>query len=179
MIDQTNQTFTSRKLDWLKCVCFDRLVQPYDFKVAFVIGQHINQKTLTACLSDETIADESGGSARNVKRSRVRLREAGYISWRRTRTANVYRLRFEKVSGIFDAIISSRDARKERRKRDGQMGHRWPISRAKMGHRGHNKMGHRWPTNTLEEHLKESEESSEERITDRRIPLMGHGGKKV
>jgi hypothetical protein len=137
MSDQTNQTFTSRKLDWLRCLCFDPMLLPYDFRVAFVIAQHINQRTQTARLSDETIADESAGSDCNVKRSRARLREAGWLTWRRTQTANVYKLRFEKMSGIMDAIIVSRDARNERRrKRHRQIGHARPISTHQIGHRG-------------------------------------------
>jgi hypothetical protein len=145
MSEQTNQTFTSRKLDWLRCVCFDRRLKPYDFKVAFIIAQHVNQKSQTAHPSDATIADETGGSVRNVKRARVRLNDAGWISWRRTQTSNVYALVFTKVSGFMDAITASRDARNETRQKRREMGHRWPISANKKGHRGPNKIGHPRP----------------------------------
>jgi hypothetical protein len=108
--------FTSRKLDWLKCCSFDRLLEPLDFKVGFVIIQHVNAKKGTAILSDETIADKTGGgSVRNVSRARCRLRDAGWLTWKRTRTANVYTPVFDKVSGTLDAITKSSDARRERR----------------------------------------------------------------
>lgn len=115
MSEETIQTFTGRKLDWLKCCAFDRRIQPWDFEVAFVISQHVNARTLSAMLSDEAIADEAGGSPRNVRRARERLRSAGWIKWRRTRTANIYEMLFEKIGGILDAITAVRDERRDRR----------------------------------------------------------------
>lgn len=112
-------TFTGHKLDWMKCVSFDRRLESYDFKVGFVIAQHVNQHTGTAMLSDETIADEAGnGSVRNTVRARQRLRDAGWIAWRRTRTANVYELRFDNVERYLDMITVSRDARRDRRQKE-------------------------------------------------------------
>jgi len=111
-------TFTGRKLDWLKSVAYDRRLLPYDFEVAFVIAQHINQKTWKAMLSDDAIADETGGgSTRNVLRARKRLRGVGWLNWHRTRTANVYRLLFDGVDRTLDMITASRDARRERHQR--------------------------------------------------------------
>jgi hypothetical protein len=122
-------TFTGTKLDWLKCVAFDRRLKPYDFKVVFVIAQHLNQNTGSTMLSDETIADESAGSVSNVKRARVRLREAGWLVWHHTRTANVYRPDYSKMNYALDALILSREARQERR---------WMLSscRARRARRG-------------------------------------------
>ncbi len=66
-------------------------------------------------LSDETIADESGGgSTRNVKRARERLRRLGWLTWHHTQTANVYRLERRQVSGTLDAMILSRESRRSR-----------------------------------------------------------------
>jgi hypothetical protein len=105
---------TSRKLFWLTCVNFDHSrVKPYDFRVAFVIAQHINRNTGNARLSDETIADEAGGSLRNVARARQLLREFGWLTWRRTRTCNVYSLNHDRVSRTLDMLTASRDARRE------------------------------------------------------------------
>ncbi len=60
-------TFTGLKLDLLKCIVFDRQMMPYDLEVAFVILQHVNEKTGLAILSDEAIAGLTrGGSVRNV-----------------------------------------------------------------------------------------------------------------
>jgi hypothetical protein len=50
-------TVTGRKLDLLKCIAFDRKMVHYDLEVAFVILQHVNEKTGLAILSDEAIAD--------------------------------------------------------------------------------------------------------------------------
>jgi hypothetical protein len=114
-------SFTGRKLDWLKCLAFDRRLQPqpFDFKVAFVIAQHVNQRTGSAMLSDDTIAYEAGGgSERNALRARKRLRDAGWLTWHRTRTANVYRLSFDKVERTLDMMTAAREARREKH-------HRW------------------------------------------------------
>jgi hypothetical protein len=110
----TLSSFTGAKLDWLKCVAFDRRLKPYDFKVAFVIAQHLNVNTGSTMLSDETIADESAASIRSVKRARVRLRKAGWLAWHHTQTANIYRPDYSKVSFTLDAITLSREARRER-----------------------------------------------------------------
>jgi hypothetical protein len=110
----TLSTFTGTKLDWLKGVAFDRRLQPYDFKVAFVIAQHLNQRTGSTMLSDEIIADESAGGSRNVRRSRLRLHEAGWLTWHHTRTANVYRPDFSQMNDVLDTITLSREARRER-----------------------------------------------------------------
>lgn len=117
--EKSIQSFTSKKLDWMKCCCFDRQLQAHDFAVAFVIAQHINARTGITMLSDETIAMESGGrSERSIRRSRVRLRDAGWLDWKRTRSANVYRLNHHKVNQMLDLLIAMRDARKEKRRRD-------------------------------------------------------------
>lgn len=113
---KTNGTFTGRKLDWLKCCSFDRRLEPYDFKVAFVIQQHLNEATETCWLSDETIADEAGGSARNTRRARKRLRELKWIDWKRTSTANIYVLCFGNINRMLDLMIKAREGRYERKK---------------------------------------------------------------
>jgi hypothetical protein len=113
---ETLSTFTGTKLDWLKCVAFDRKVLAYDFRVAFVIAQHLNLRTGSAMLSDETIAAESGGgSTRHVKRARVRLRKAGWLTWHNTSTANVYRPDYGRMNHVLDAMILAREARREKR----------------------------------------------------------------
>jgi hypothetical protein len=113
-------TVTGRKLDWLKCVAFDPRLKsyPYDFKVAFQIAQHVNERTGNAFVSDETIADKTGGgSVRNVWNARHRLRDAGWLTWRRTRTASVYSLNYGRVNGVLDMITVSSEARHEKRRK--------------------------------------------------------------
>jgi hypothetical protein len=113
-------TFTTKKLDWLVCVNFDRRLKqfPVAFKVAYVIANQVNEITNTAFISDETIADKAGGiSERQVRRSRNLLRETGWLSWQRTYSANLYSLLSDRVSGVWDAITASNEARAERRRK--------------------------------------------------------------
>ena len=113
-------TFTGRKLDWLKCVAYDRHLKryPFAFKVAFQIAQHVNEKKGFAHVSDAVIADKAGGgSVRNVGKARMKLRETGWLTWQPTRTANLYTLRHERENGILDLIAIASDARKERRRK--------------------------------------------------------------
>jgi hypothetical protein len=118
MTDASNRSWTSQKLDWLRCVSFDRTVKSFDFEVAFCIIQHANASGRTWPLSDETIAEEIGsGSVRNVYNARIRLRANGWFRWRRTGIGNIYEIRFEKVNSVLDALIVMREARKQRQKK--------------------------------------------------------------
>ena len=126
-------TFTSKKLDWLACVNFDRRLKqfPTAFKVAYVIANQVDEIRNTAFISDAAIADKAGGiSVSQVQRSRKLLRDTGCLSWKRTHSANVYRLLSEHVSGVWDSITASNEARKERRrKRRSDWQHRHFTSR--------------------------------------------------
>jgi hypothetical protein len=57
-----------------------------------------NKKGYRWPISDETIALEIGSKwPRSVRRARFRLRAAGYLTWERTRTSNVYSFNFAKA----------------------------------------------------------------------------------
>lgn len=112
----SEETFTSRKLNWVRCVMHDPLVPPWAFEIAYCIISHVNASYGRAFVSDETLADESGISVRTVRRARSLLHAAGWLNWKRTSTANVYEPLFEKVNGMLDAILIKRDERQERRK---------------------------------------------------------------
>ncbi len=91
---------------------------PYDFKVALQIAQHVSEKTGTAFVPDPIIDDKTGdGSPRNVWNARQRLRDTGWLTWRRTRTANLHSLNYEKVNGVLDMIMASSDARRQKRRK--------------------------------------------------------------
>jgi Helix-turn-helix domain len=111
------KTFTSRKLDWLDCLAHDSMVAPLAFEIGYCIMSHLNAKSGRAWVSDETLADKSGNSERTVRRARTQLRAAGWITWKRTSTANVYTPQFQKVNAMLDSIISKRDERTERREK--------------------------------------------------------------
>jgi hypothetical protein len=113
-------TFTTKKLDWLACVNFDRRLKqfPTVFKVAYVIANQVDGSGNTALISDAAIADKAGGiSERQVGRSRKLVRDTGWLDWRRTYSANVYSLLSEHISGALDAITASNEERKERRRK--------------------------------------------------------------
>ena len=118
--DDNAKTFTSRKLDWLDCLAHDPLISALAFEIGYCIMSHMNAKNGRAWVSDETLADKSGNSERTVRRARSQLRAAGWFTWKRTSTANVYTPLFQKMNSMLDSIISKRDERKERRERRRQ-----------------------------------------------------------
>jgi hypothetical protein len=113
----TEENFTSKKLNWLRCVMHDRMVPPWAFEIAYCIISHLNARNGRAFVSDETLADLSGISGRTVRRARRLLRTAGWLRWKRTSTANVYEPLFGKISGMMDHIQVQREERQERRER--------------------------------------------------------------
>jgi hypothetical protein len=110
-------TFTSRKMDWLNALNFDRRRHPLDVTVALAIASHLNEESGTAWPSDETIACEAGGiSTRSVKYARQRLRKAGWLTWkRRARDTNKYWLLIDKVEATLATRKAQADSRRELR----------------------------------------------------------------
>jgi hypothetical protein len=106
--------FTAAKGDWITCLACDARSPPYDRVIGIVVAQHINWRTGQWKLAEETIAYESGCSTRNVTRALKRLRKRGWLTWRRTLTANVYRLDFGNVKAILERLREARDGRKKR-----------------------------------------------------------------
>lgn len=117
MAADQNESFTSRKLNWMAALAADTDIGPAAFEVGFCIVQHCNRNTGLAIMSDEAISDETGQSRANVIRARNLLKETEWLEWRRTRTANIYRPRHEKVNRFLDLIVIRRDARRERQAR--------------------------------------------------------------
>jgi hypothetical protein len=108
------KSFTAKKLDWGKCVSYDRRVSSFDFEVGGAIASYANDKTERARVSDQTIGDDIGHPWRSVVRARNRLRAAAWLRWRRTRNANIYELRFDQVERFLDMITVDREERKVR-----------------------------------------------------------------
>jgi len=115
--NKSNQSFTSAKMDWMNCVAYDDRLKHADFKVAFVVMQHVNEKTHECFPSEQTIADKCRLSERHVRRSLKRLCDIGWLKSRRTRDANRYTVLFNNVNRILDDMIIDREKRKEERKR--------------------------------------------------------------
>lgn len=75
--------FAGWKLDVLDAMAGDRALQSGDFRVAFVILQHLNSKTFVAYPSQQTIAAKAGMGERNVDKCLKRLKAAGWLRWER------------------------------------------------------------------------------------------------
>jgi len=120
-----NQPFTGAKLDWMTAASYDRRLKSSDFRIAFVIAQHINGKTGKAFPSRDEIADRAATSVETVKRTIRLLQETDWLRIRRKRTydpktkswktRNFYWLRYENVQTMFDAKADSK-----RNKRHGK-----------------------------------------------------------
>jgi hypothetical protein len=115
MAEHQKKTFTAAKLNWLDCVANDRNLKPAAFKVAYAIMQHVNAESLIAWLSDETLVDVTGISRAMIQRHRESLREAGWLAWERTPTANRYTPIFNRVNAGLEDILARRAKRKELR----------------------------------------------------------------
>jgi len=111
----TSKSATSKKLDWLEAVRFDRSLLPIDYKVASALAKHMNSQTGQCNPSDPLLALEVGCSVRTVNRARERLRDAGWIAWRRTRTSSRFQLLHDKVADFLNQMKAARAERRKRR----------------------------------------------------------------
>lgn len=119
------KSWTSQKLDWLRCVAVDSQIKPGMFETAFAIIQHVNAKTMVAILSDQTISDATSISLAEVYRHRQGLKKFGWLTWTRSRTAMRYTPLFERINSMLDEIEyrkEQRDARRIERYRKGPKG---------------------------------------------------------
>jgi hypothetical protein len=108
-------TFTGRGKDLLRAVRFDRTVDAYAKVVMAVIVDHLNERTQTAFLSDDTIAFETGsGWPRKVSRARRNLRDANWLMWKHTRTVNVYSVNWTKAAEILAILKRESTARNKK-----------------------------------------------------------------
>jgi hypothetical protein len=113
--ERSAKEFTSLKFDWLDAVAVDPRVRAAAFKVAYCIMQHVNAQTMVAILSDEVIHDKTDISLPEVKRHRAALRDAGWLSWTRSKTANRYTPLYDKLGAAQDLLLLKKEARDERR----------------------------------------------------------------
>lgn len=109
------KTFTSRKLEWMDGVSIDPDLAPHDFQVGFIIAQCISAEKGIGTIADATIAQRTGTRREHVAKSRKKLRERGWLDWTNTRTANIYRLKFDLVERMIDLRITYREQRDEAR----------------------------------------------------------------
>ena len=100
-----SKEFTSRKLDWLAAVSFDRGVTDPAFRIAAAIASHLDEKTGHAFVGADSIAFETGCQwPRKVMRAVKLLKARGWLDWHRTGTANVYKPDYRKVKATLAVI---------------------------------------------------------------------------
>jgi hypothetical protein len=66
-------------------------------------------------VSDDTISDKTSIPKRWVLRAHQSLRDTGWIDWRRTKTANVYRTLGDRINAVTDHQIILKEKRTERK----------------------------------------------------------------
>jgi hypothetical protein len=153
-------------MDWMTAAAYDRRLKPSDFRIAFVIAQHINEKTGKAFPSREEIADKANTSVPTVARTIRLLQDTGWLTIRRKRTydpkikgwktRNSYWLRFDNVQTMFDAMAASRLGRRHGKGITGD-------TRKRITHD---------PLTPSYQHLQKGRESTEREHIERKLPLM-------
>jgi hypothetical protein len=108
-------TFTSRKLDLMNAVLFDKRLDPYA-KAAFnALVYCLNADNGKCFPSDELIVEMIAGSRAAIKRARNKLRQYGYLDWRNTGRSNYYRFNYAAAAPMLIAVERMRIKRRERR----------------------------------------------------------------
>jgi biotin operon repressor len=113
------RTLGSLKLTWLQNVMSAYPeIDNATFRVAACIAFAVNQSSRYARISSQAISDKTGVSLTQVKEARKKLREHGWLIWKRTRDANIYRIFLlpKNVNDIADRQTICRDRRNETRK---------------------------------------------------------------
>ncbi|WP_316195364.1 MULTISPECIES: hypothetical protein [unclassified Bradyrhizobium] len=108
------RTYTGAKLDWMTALSADPGLDARAFEVGFCIVQHVNARTGCAMLSDDTISDKTCIPKRWVLRARGSLRDAGWIDWRRTKSANIYWTLGDRINAVTDHQTILKEKRTER-----------------------------------------------------------------
>jgi hypothetical protein len=86
------RSFGSFKFDWMRALAADPNLDTRAKMIGNCILSHINQHSGAAILSDRAISDETAIPLRWITRGRNDLRDGGWIDWKRTGGANVYRV---------------------------------------------------------------------------------------
>lgn len=124
--DEKKRTWTSEKLDWLRCLSVDSCVKPGMFEVAFAIIQHVNARRRVAILSDRVISDATSISSSEVYRHRIELKKFGWIDWERARAGLIIRPLFGRMNAMLDELESRRQNRECERLERGRAGRKRP-----------------------------------------------------
>jgi hypothetical protein len=132
-------SFTGRKLDLLRAVRFDWTVSDYAYRVMSVIVDHLNERTERTKISDETIGFETSSYSRKVRRARQDLHSSKWLTWTRTRDANIYSVNWGTAKPFLAQLEKYRAAKREKFNKIAdnlsQIGHQCPISGKRLGNK--------------------------------------------
>jgi Helix-turn-helix domain len=114
-------TFTGNKCDMNNAVCFDHeRIDPFTFRVFHALAFCLNQDDGLCCPSDDYLVMLAGQCQKTVQRARNKLRQCGYLDWRRRRgpdgkTHNYYTFYHTAAAPVLASVRRKRERRKERR----------------------------------------------------------------
>jgi hypothetical protein len=120
MQNKNNTTPTGRKLDWMRCVRFDRRLTAYQRLVLLAIIDRVDLKKgkWQVRVSDKSIADDIGGSWRSVQSARMAGAKHGWLGWVSTPNhVNEYRIRLDQMDQYLALISQMRVEVKQAQKR--------------------------------------------------------------
>ena len=90
-------TFTRTMFVWLNRIAADPAISPLGFKLAFIVGQHINRRTCDAWPTQKTLQKKVGASNRGVQKLLKTLQAQGHLTiipGGGRRVSNRYRMAF-------------------------------------------------------------------------------------
>ncbi|UPK31876.1 hypothetical protein IVB18_05320 [Bradyrhizobium sp. 186] len=105
------RSFASFKFDWMSALAADPRLDARAKVIGNCILSHINQHSGEAILSDRSISDETAIPERGIIRGRGPLRKHGWVDWRRTGGANVYRVRSDHIVAMNDRLARLKSQR--------------------------------------------------------------------
>lgn len=113
-------SFASWKLDMLKAIGSDARLKASDVRVALVLFHHLNSSTWLLFPSHETLAELTHMSSRNVVTCLERLRDAGWLQWKRSTSrteSNDYEFLSDQLGEALANLKAEERARQARRSR--------------------------------------------------------------
>lgn len=109
--ETARRSLASFKFDWIRALAADPRLDARAKVIGNCILSHINQHSGEAILSDRAISDETAIPERGIARGRGPLRKHGWIDWRRTGGANVYRVLSDHIVAMNDRLARLKSQR--------------------------------------------------------------------
>jgi len=107
------RSFASFKFDWMRALAADPRLDARAKMIGYCILSHVNQHSGEAILSDRSISDETAIPERGIIRGRGPLRKHGWVDWRRTGGANVYRVLNNQIVAMNDRLARLKSQRND------------------------------------------------------------------